>query len=146
MNTKKKFGATVGAATLVAAGLLLTPGAAYAAGAGGNITQATITVVDGSNAPLAGETVTVDAVWPDLLQDPALDAAQADVTAAQASVQDWYASKDRPARAASQAAFQTYLSNPTSANSAAWMSANRAEMAETRRSKPPSATVLKPRP
>ncbi|WP_017794057.1 hypothetical protein [Leucobacter salsicius] len=133
-QSKRRF-AAVGAAGAVAlsAIVLLPATGANAAGTGAQTTEAQIQVVDEAGAPITGAQIELTGTWPELLTSPALDEAEAEARTAQADMQRWYDGQHRPARDASQAAFQKYLAAPTPANLDAWLSKNSAEMAENKK-------------
>ncbi|GAA1565636.1 hypothetical protein [Leucobacter aridicollis] len=134
----RRIGATAiaGAAVL---GALLIPSTAHAAGIGPQTTEASITVT-AAGAQAAGETVLVDAAWPELLpggSDFASNAeassyqqAQARHDRAQAETAAYFAAQDRPAQRAYDQAYQAYINGSGTAQQ--WLATMPAQGTEMR--------------
>lgn len=115
---KRRF-AAAGIAGAAVIGALLIPTTAQAATVGPQTTEAAITTVTEAGAPVAA-TVRVDAVWQELMpggsaygqnaEGATFDTAKLRLDRAQADTNEFFASADRPAQRAYDAAYQAYLS------------------------------------
>ncbi|GAA1620835.1 hypothetical protein [Leucobacter chromiireducens] len=135
----KQWFAAAGIASAAVLGALLIPTTAHAADTGAQTTEASITVTE-AGAPAAGETVLVDAAWPELLpggsdfasntESASYEQAKARYDRAQAADAAYFTAQDRPAQRAYDQAYQRYLAGTGSAQQ--WLATMPAQSAEMR--------------